>query len=164
MESFIGVLTAGAGGGILGLLGSAAGRALSIWETKEKRKDMIIQNEHEIKLIGEQAKVRAQETEDELKMVDAKLVADVNTMYTRGSVDGLVASIQADSELTGISQWVSNVRALVRPSLTLILWVLAGIVWFGSKDKTVLDAIVMSASMATAWWFGDRVRQPIARG
>ena len=145
MEELIG---AAAGGGIFGLIGTFAGRALNIWERREAREDRRIQNAHELVLIDAQARVRAQETEQEIVRIQ-----------TEGSYSGLAESLRHDTSLDGTSQWVNNIRSLVRPTLTLVLGGLLGALAFVGVDEmqmTAVEAVVFSAVTAVTWWFGDR--------
>lgn len=64
--------------------------------------------------------------------------------------------------------WVAAVRALTRPALTLLLWLLFTGLFLtavlGGPDRataakvvsTALDTVAFAASTAMAWWFGDR--------
>lgn len=64
--------------------------------------------------------------------------------------------------------WVAAVRALTRPALTLLLWLLlAGLFLTAMVGRlepelatkvvsTALDTVAFAASTAMAWWFGDR--------
>lgn len=72
--------------------------------------------------------------------------------------------------------WVDDVRPLFRPALTVLLWVTCGVaLWLltsgliagylteatvsGLAEDTV-RSVVIAASTATVWWFGDRTLQP----
>jgi hypothetical protein len=146
MEELIG---AAAGGGLLGIFGSVLGKGFRIWERREERADRRLQNEHELRLIEEQAKLRAQETE-----------AEIVKLQTEGSYTGLSASLRHDESITPTSGWVNDVRAMVRPAMTLILGIILGAMVYHNVAEVQAEAaqaIVFSAVTAITWWFGDRV-------
>ncbi len=152
MEDLIG---SAAGGGLVGLLGTAFNRVVSIWERREIREDTRIQNAHELLLIAEQRETNAQETE-------AALV----TMQTEGSYSGLTASLQHDGTLSNVSPWVNNIRALVRPSITGISLVGLSIMaatMAGDLQVTLIESFVFVSTTATVWWFGDRAPRNLPR-
>lgn len=145
MEELIG---AAAGGGIFGLIGTFAGRALNIWERREDRADRRIQNAHELVLIDAQSRLRAQETEGEIVR-----------LQTQGSYTGLAESLRHDASIGETSKWVNNIRSLVRPTMTLALGSLLGALAFvgvGEMQMTAVEAVVFSSVTAVTWWFGDR--------
>jgi hypothetical protein len=72
------------------------------------------------------------------------------------------------AEPAGVWPWVTAVRALTRPALTLLLWllftglfltaVLGGLAPEAAAKviSTALDTVAFAASTAMTWWFGDR--------
>jgi len=78
------------------------------------------------------------------------------------------AAVAAPPDALDRWPWVAAVRALTRPALTLLLWMLfAGLFLtavLGGLDEataakvvsTALDTVAFAASTAMAWWFGDR--------
>jgi len=73
------------------------------------------------------------------------------------------ASYAHDSNTGKASQWVIDTLRMVRPSVTGILIILLGIIYFtiadlGSKAEIVSSVIYMATSSVT-WWFGDRMTQ-----
>ena len=88
---------------------------------------------------------KAQETEAEITLTAQK-----------GSWAGLEASMMADVALGEASRWVINILRLVRPSLTLLLWIITAAIFFVTQDSAVIEAAVFAATAATLWWFGDR--------
>lgn len=153
MEEIIGSV---AGGGILGLFGSLTDRFMAIWERREARKDKVIQNQHELKLIEEQRQTSQMETEHELAIASAE-----------GSYQGLKTSLEHDASISGTSRWVNDVRAMVRPTITaLSLTAAIGMAVFMANEASLkIDAVgtvLFIATTATVWWFGDRAktRQP----
>ena len=152
------ILTAGAGGGLFGVLGQVGNRAIGIWEAKEKRKELVLvhaQEErrwaHEATLLDLQAKARAEETEGELALVEA-----------RGTWDGLAASHAAEAAIGKSYPWVEAVRGMTRPTLTLLSLIGLALVYFTDAGRrpdlqsTIVDTVVFLASATTVWWFGDR--------
>ena len=63
------------------------------------------------------------------------------------SWNGLDKSMQHDASLKGVSPIVQNIRAMVRPALTVGALLGAG---FG------IEALEPLANLTVAWWFGDR--------
>lgn len=157
-----------ASGGITGLIGSIIGAGAKFLERREVRKEKAADRAHEIALQELQMRARSEETEREIDLAQVQ-----------GSFAGLAASISADSALTGsVSRWVNDVRALFRPVLTVGALILLAIVFFqlgdgGSlvwfPDETdiraeliayVVNSIAFVATLAVAWWFGDRSLTP----
>lgn len=163
MVDIASALGAGATGGLFGLLGQVGNRAIGIWEAREKRKDMVLSYAQEEKRWGQerallelQMKARAEETENEIALADA-----------RGSWDGLRASAEADAHPPESYRWVAAVRTLTRPFLTLETQLLLVVLLFVLKDQarvdllqTVVDTAAFSASTALLWWFGERGQRP----
>lgn len=139
-------------GGLLGVLGNFANRAFGIWERREERENMRINNAHELELVREQRITRAQETESEIV-----------TTQVAGSYEGLSESLRHDTSLSrNVSPWVNNIRALVRPVLTSVLTVAMIAMGFVMSDEiqlSVVDAVVFTGVTAVTWWFGDRFQR-----
>jgi hypothetical protein len=105
------------------------------------------------------------ETEQELAIVSQ-----------RGAWEGLNESQRSERSIKNVHLWVNDVRALFRPALTLLLWVLAAwifwlviggalIEWLKEVDikdilRYMIFSVFFSASTATVWWFGDRALSP----
>lgn len=136
-------------GGAFGILGTALGRVASYFE----RKQTFLQEEkrwgHELQLHELQMRANKQETEMELAIAAQK-----------GSWDGLRASIDADANIGMAAQWVINILRLVRPSLTLLLWLITAWIFAKTQDGDIANAAVFTATAATLWWFGDRAPKP----
>jgi len=67
--------------------------------------------------------------------------------------------MQAEAEIGASYPWVNAVRGLTRPFLTLLLWLIAGIIWFGADAAgrdSITETATFAATAATLWWFGDR--------
>lgn len=49
--------------------------------------------------------------------------------------------------------------ALTRPLLTLLLWLITGLVYLGVGAEargTIVETATFAATAGTLWWFGDR--------
>lgn len=159
-----GGLAGGALGAAFGALGSILNRGIGIFETREKRKDRQMEMAHEkdrwardLTLASEARAGRAEEARQALARSEVE-----------GSWRGLAASLKAEAAIGDSWPWVAAVRALTRPALTLLLWLLFAILFLsavsGALDaetaasvvRTAVETIAFSASTALAWWFGDR--------
>lgn len=159
-----GGLAGGALGAAFGALGSILNRGLAIFETREKRKDRQLEMAHEVdrwghdlKLASEARAGRIEEAKQTLVQTDAE-----------GSWRGLAAALKVEAGLGESWPWVNAVRALTRPALTLLLWILFAVLFVSAMAgglvadaatgvvHTAVETIAFSASTALAWWFGDR--------
>jgi hypothetical protein len=55
-------------------------------------------------------------------------------------------------------RWGNAVRALTRPRLTLRLWLITSLVWFGAAAEartSIAETSTFAATAAIFWWFGD---------
>ena len=138
-----------AAGGLFGLVGTALGRVAGFFERKQSFNQEQARWSHELKLHELTMQSNAQETEAELALV-----------AQAGSWKGLEASILADSAIGEGSLWVVNILRLVRPVLTLLLWMITAFIFSKTGDASVIDAAVFAATAATLWWFGDRAQKP----
>lgn len=159
-----GGLAGGALGAAFGALGSILNRGVGIYETRERRKDRQMEMAHEkdrwARDLTIASEVRAGRAE-EARLALAKSDLD-------GSWRGLSASQKAEAAIGDSWPWVSAVRALTRPALTLLLWLLFAILFLSAVSgaleaetaagvvRTAVETIAFSASTALAWWFGDR--------
>lgn len=117
-------------GAILGGLGSVINTGLSIYQQKQ-------QNEA-----------------DEKRRSDEFEMAKINA--TR---DTQIASYTNESNSGQASQWIIDVLRLVRPTITLYSLILVTLFWFVANDvdkALIITSVLDIASMAVAWWFGDR--------
>ncbi|WP_409434021.1 hypothetical protein ACJ3XI_05840 [Litorimonas sp. RW-G-Af-16] len=136
-------------GGIFGIAGTALGRVAAFFERKQTFKHAQAQWSHECRLHDLNMKARAQETEMELALA-----------AQAGSWAGLEASIKADAAIGKASQWVINILRLVRPILTLVLWLITGWIFAKTQNGAIVEAAIFAATAATLWWFGDRAPKP----
>jgi hypothetical protein len=159
-----GGLAGGALGAAFGAFGSILNRGLGIFETREKRKDRQLEMAHEVERWGHDLKLAAETRAGRVE--DAKLTL-VQT-EAEGSWRGLDASLRAEAQVGQSWPWVAAVRALTRPALTLLLWILFAVLFLSAMSgalaadtaagivRTAVETIAFSASTALAWWFGDR--------
>ena len=145
------------GGGATGLLGTLFSRLFDIYDKGAERRFIL----EKYKL---DAELRAREMESEEAIAE-----------TKGYVDMLTASYLHDTSIGKGSLWVVDALRLVRPLLTIMLWVLVGLIWFSiMRDisganglpwlaekamvlkEQIVGSIVYCATAATLWWFGTR--------
>lgn len=148
MEALTGLAASAAGGGLFGLVGTALGRVAGFFETRQRLQHERERWSHETALLELQQKARAQETEAELALAE-----------TSGRWAGLEASMQAEAAIGESYRWVNAVRGVTRPALTLLLWLIAGMIWLGADmaaRASITETAAFAATAATLWWFGDR--------
>lgn len=148
MADILGLAASAASGGLFGLAGTALGRIAGFFEQRQQNAHERARWDHEGVLLKLQMEARAQETEAELAIAE-----------TAGSWEGLRASMEADAAIGASYKWVNAVRGLTRPFLTLLLWLIASVIWFsadaGGRDA-ITETATFAATAATLWWFGDR--------
>jgi len=49
---------------------------------------------------------------------------------------------------------------LVRPTLTLLLWLITAWIFARTQQSEIASAAVFAATASTLWWFGDRAPKP----
>lgn len=141
-----------AAGGVFGLVGTVFGRVAGYFERKQTFKQETARWAHELDLHTLQMQARVQETELELAVAEQQ-----------GSWRGLQASIDAEAKIGRASQWVVNTLRLVRPVLTLLLWLITAWIFAKTQNGAIVEAAVFAATAATLWWFGDRAPKPMQR-
>ena len=141
-----------AAGGVFGLLGTAFGRVAGFFERREAHSQEKARWTHEYRLHELSMKSREQESQIELELA-----------AQAGSWTGLEASIKADAALGRASKWVINILRLVRPALTILLWLITTWIFLETQNQAIAEAAVFAATAATLWWFGDRAPKPDVR-
>jgi len=116
-------------GGAFGILGTALGRVASYFERKQTFAQEKKRWGHELQLHELQMRANKQETEMELAITAQK-----------GSWEGLKASLDADANIGIAAQWVINILRLVRPSLTLLLWLITAWIFARTQDGNIANA------------------------
>ena len=149
MDTIIGLGLDAAAGGVFGLIGTAVGRIAGFFERRQTFKQAQARWAHELELHKLQMHARLQETEMELALAAQE-----------GSWRGLQASIDAEAKIGTASLWVINLLRLVRPVLTLLLWLITGWIFSVTQNGSIVEAAVFAATAATLWWFGDRAPKP----
>jgi hypothetical protein len=146
-------------GGAFGLAGTLFGRAAGLAE----------------RVLGDRQE-RARWSHDlQMRALDRELASDSAAAAERladltGAWRGLEASQTAEAAIQPSYPWVQAIRALVRPTLTLALWVIAaGAAGFAASNVSLADfaeTAGFAAVAATLWWFGDRApnRSTFRRG
>ena len=151
-----GLLTAAFGGGATGIVGSIIGKVGNWLEEKQKIEAKTLEYKHELKLLELQGHMSAKEQENELALIGIGASRDViNASYTH------------DTNFGQASQWVINILRLVRPTLTVILIILTGLIaWKMASIETeqqswnsLIEQVTFLTTMAVSWWFGDRARR-----
>jgi len=150
MADILGLGLDAVAGGIFGIFGTALGRVAGYFERKQTFKQEALRWDHEYKLHELQMAAKAQEAELELALAAQE-----------GSWRGLDASIKADAAIGTASKWVINVLRLVRPVLTLMLWLITAWIFAVTQEGSIVEAAVFAATAATLWWFGDRAPKPV---
>ena len=147
MFELLGSALLGAGTGGIGMIFGGLGKAFSWW-TEQKEKDA--DHQRTIEMTKLQHNLRSQELEIEREIALEDAAAQMR-----------VASYQHDANGGQTSQWVTDLKALVRPTLTGGMIVLLGVIYwtvvdFAAQQEIVSAVIYMSTSSVT-WWFGDRM-------
>lgn len=130
-------LTSAASGGILG-------GVLSGVKMFAKYKQKKIELAHEIAMATETRKNIAAEME----LAKVRGTIDLEMQESTDDSANLRAALNAEAQITGTSQWVTDLRGSTRPVLTYALTVIA----------TVLQTedFIFMATTAITFWFGDR--------
>lgn len=145
---WFGMAASAAGGGVFGVVGTALGRLAGYFETRQQHAFEEKRWQHEADLIRLNMDVNRAKTEAELELA-----------ATHGSWGGLKASLEAEQALKSGYPFVDAIRALTRPALTLLLWLITAIVFFNIENTLkarIVETAVFAATAATLWWFGDR--------
>lgn len=159
MSGIVDILAGTTTGGVLGLAGSVISKGASYITDKQKAKD-----EREGKALDYQHALELAKIAHEQGMQQGLQEFDKIEMEKR--YEGMLASIADQTAIAQrTSQWVTDVLALVRPGLTGLLIVIAFMVAIMvclGATQTLLNPFYQfsaMASMAVAWWFGDKATQ-----
>lgn len=74
--------------------------------------------------------------------------------------DAFTASQQAAIPPANVSSWAANLITLFRPFITLLLVLIATVIYFHSTTEaqsTTADQLNFAAFNCIGWWFGDRM-------
>lgn len=145
---WFGLAASAAGGGVFGVLGTALGRIAGYFEQRQEQAFEEKRWAHDLAL-----KQLVQETQSKADAAKRDMV------QLQGQWDGLRASHAADAAIPDSYPIVHAIRALTRPALTLLLWVITALIFFNVREdqqQKIVETSVFAATAATLWWFGDR--------
>ena len=148
MSDIIGLAASAAGGGVFGLIGTVIGRAAGLIERRQDNAQERARWAHDAAMQQARMREMVAATEAQIKLADAA-----------GAWRGLAASMEAEAAIADSYRWVNAVRALTRPLLTLLLWIITGLVYLGATTEAragIVETATFAATAATLWWFGDR--------
>jgi len=138
---WVNLIFSAAGGGVLGLFGAG----VKMFAEHKKREQNF---KHELLM---QVQINAN-MKLETERMTLKGEMDLDLQESAADSAGLQAAMRAEQAATGTSWWVNDIKALMRPLLTLLLVIAAFI-------KPSEDDLVWMASTAVTFWFGDRPRK-----
>lgn len=148
MADIAGLAASAAGGGLFGLVGTAIGRIAGLVEFRQAQAHERARWTHETDMQKLRIEADAAGREADLRKAEAS-----------GAWAGLSASMAAEAAIGESYKWVNAVRALTRPTLTVLLWGITGAVFLGADEAGqagIVDTATFAATAATLWWFGDR--------
>lgn len=142
-----------AGGGLTGVISGAIGAFA-------KHKELKLQLEHRRYEMSYEIKMQREQNEADQALAEQDLLIEKE----RGADAAFRSAIEAEASLsrTNTSRWVNDIRALFRPFLTMVLWILSSVVWFSlpvtatATQMMMVQAVIQNASAATGFWFGSR--------
>lgn len=152
-------------GGVFGLIGAIAGKVTNYFQEKQRQAFEEKKWKYETDLLKLNMQADSQKAEHELAVTNQK-----------GSWDGLKASYDF-AKTSDTHKVVTDIKALFRPFLTTLLWIISAWMFFqikgGAADqwftgnpeavaitRYMVYTVFFSASTSTAWWFGDRALSP----
>ena len=144
-------LITGGAGGLIGVLGNC----VNTWMAMKQQK---LQQDYEL------AKIPLQLNAD-LERAKSAVAVEVE----KGAGAAFTASQEADRATGRESQWVLNLRSLVRPTCLFLLFVgVIALVTSGKATDSMLDYIIQNIvtdfSMALSWYFGARASDKVMQG
>lgn len=160
MANLVDLIGGTATGGVIGLAGSVISKGASYIVDKQKAKD-----ERENKLVDyAHEKEMALIQQDNTRQASEQSYA-LSKMQTEW--DAFKATIADQTQLgSRTSQIVTDILALVRPGLTLLLIFATMMVAFAINNGSTTALLnpfyqfSSMAAMAVAWWFGDKAQTP----
>lgn len=155
------LLTSAVGGGIFGIIGAGLKVVGGIVEAKQKMAERQLEMSHELLLLDKQSQLKTIESENERAIAITKTDGEIK-----------MKSYEIYTDTSNVYKWVASFVVLVRPLLTIALWVLVGwtawrltgergAVLVNGKDlmADIVNNMTFCAAAATLWWFGDRPQQ-----
>ncbi len=139
-------MVVGALGAAFGLAGSLINRGVSYFEKKQEMTVEEKRREHELAI----ANITAQK--------------DISVASIKSAADSLAASYVHDASMGKPSQWVINIKQLMRPGITFYALLLVTIFWFTLPDNffaarnLIITTALETLTATVFWWFADRGR------
>ena len=166
MTSIVDILTAGSGGGLLGIFGQTMNRVVGMLEHKQVMEKLRFEAEvagrkdlHEIELLNLEMKATTVEKEHAIELTNVQ-----------GDWEIKKASYALDDGADKAGPTAAFIRTTMRPFLTyglLTAAMLLTIMGFGGPDtkSKVIEATISMGCMCVAWWFGERgsIRAPASK-
>lgn len=175
LDSLVGLVGGAASGGIFGLLSAGVGAVAKHFQLKAEREFKKAEWAHEERLFEKQMEFDKQRHNQEVEIVAQE-----------GSWQNMSTALEHDTSLSRVSsEWVNNVKSLVRPILTLFLNVIQFVIFWqvwtafvsGESNavmsllnapaspatdllRYVVYSIVFAAQTCNLFWFGERAFAP----
>ena len=95
--------------------------------------------------------------EHQRKLEEMKVLASIK--QDEAAWNAFTASQNASIAPSNVHPWVADVITLFRPFITLLLCLIATIIWFHAAEPSkvsMTDQVAFAAFNAVGWWFGDR--------
>ena len=133
-------------GAAIGLAGSLLNRGASYYEKKQEMTIEEKRHQHELAI----ANITAQK--------------DISVASIKSAADSLAASYVHDASMGKPSQWVINIKQLMRPGITFYALLLVTIFWFTLPDNffaarnLIITTALETLTATVFWWFADRGR------
>ena len=134
-----------ASGGLFGLIGAGFTKFMG-W--KEKKLEL----EHEVNMASENRLTMQMETE--LAKIQGSI--DLELQESEADAKNLQAAINAEGNIRGASQWVTDLRGSLRPILTYSLVACAILMSSFLQGNPWNGEILFLATTAVTFWFGSR--------
>jgi len=163
------IITNAMSGGLFGILGTTLNRVAGYFERKQQNAHELKKWEHEERRFEHEKELRDMDFTHEQQLHKLNMEAarqrtmdDIAVTDSVGSWEGMKASIEHDASIQKVAPWVNNLRALVRPLLTVLLWLIVAWIFKKTADESIVEAATFAATAATLWWFGDRYKKPLS--
>lgn len=96
--------------------------------------------------------------EHQRKLEEMKVMASIK--QDEAAWNAFTASQNAATVPANVHSWVADTITLFRPFITLVLLLVATVIWFYAAEPakvTMVDQVAFAAFNAVGWWFGDRM-------
>ena len=130
-------------GGILGGVTRLAPEVLGFFDKKNERK-------HELQMASHELEVAKLQQEGQFRLKDREIEG---AQFT-SALSAIQSGIEAQGKPTGI-RWVDAVSALIRPGVTIWLFVLYAIYKIASLDLAVSSDVGLAESIKAMWTQDD---------